>query len=125
MSNLSALVGAIIFAWMPQDENPNRPGPKFRPVLVIDADIESKRILVAYGTSQDVWRNNKGEITFTTHEVPGLTKDTKFCLAKAKWIDLSPEYLSKSLNSTKFTVLGMFPRRRSHELQVRLEEVTH
>lgn len=123
MSNLSALVGAILFAWMPQDENPHQPGPKFRPVLVINADPSAKRILVAYGTSQNVQRCGRGEITFGTDEVPGLTKDTKFCLAKAKWIPVSPEYLYQSPAAAKLAVLGSFPSNRSRELRARLEEV--
>lgn len=123
MCNLSALVGAILFAWLPEDESPHHPGPKFRPVLVINADSNAKRILVAYGTSQNVERNGKAEITFGTHEVPGLTKDTKFCLAKAKWIPVSPEYLYQGPSSAKMAVLGMFPRNRGHELRSRLEEV--
>lgn len=124
MSNLSALVGAILFAWLPEDENPHHPGPKFRPVLVINADPNAKRILVAYGTSQNVERNGKGEITFRTDEVPGLSKDTKFCLAKAKWIPVSPEFLYQSPAAAKLAVLGMFPRRRSHELMQRVDEVS-
>jgi len=123
MSNLSALVGAILFAWLPEDETPHQPGPKFRPVLVINADPKAKRLLVAYGTSQNVERNGKGEITFRTTEVPGLTKDTKFCMAKAKWIPVSPQYLYQSPSAARLAVLGMFPRNRAHALRARLEEV--
>lgn len=123
MSNLSALVGAVLFAWLPEDENPHRPGPKFRPVLVIDADPVSKRLRVAYGTSQRVGTNGKGEITFRQNEMEGLSKDTKFCLGKSKWIPLSAEYLSQTRSADKLTVLGLTPPLRRRELLQRMEEV--
>lgn len=123
MSNLSALVGAILFAWLPEDENPRRPGPKFRPVLVVDADPVSMRLCVAYGTSQRVNTKGKGEITFRQGEITGLGKDTKFCLGKSKWIPLSAEYLSKPGSTSNPTVLGLIPPNRRREMVMRLEEV--
>lgn len=60
MSNPSPLIAAIIFAWFPEDENPHEPGPKFRPVLVIDVNLENKLIRVAKGTSQNVERCGRG-----------------------------------------------------------------
>lgn len=123
MSNLSALVGAVLFAWLPEDEHPHQPGPKYRPVLVIDADPEGKRVCLAYGTSQRVDQNGKGEITFRKDEVNGLTKDTKFCLGKTKWVPVAPEYLSKTKTAGGLTVLGMTPRNRTDDLVDRLEEV--
>ncbi|MFC6674320.1 hypothetical protein [Marinobacterium aestuariivivens] len=125
MSNLSALVGAILFAWLPEDEHPHRPGPKFRPVLVVDADPSGKRLCLAYGTSQRVEQNGKGEITFRKDEIEGLSKDTKFCIGKTKWIPLSAEYLSRTKkNAGGLAVLGFIPQKRSRELQMRIEEVT-
>lgn len=124
MSNLSALLGAVIFAWLPEDENPHRPGPKFRPVLVINTDPVSKRLQVAYGTSQRVDANGKGEITFRQNEIEGLSKDTKFCLGKSMWIPLSAKYLSQTGSAGNLAVLGIIPNSRTKELRMRLEEVS-
>ncbi len=123
MSNLSALVGAVLFAWMPEDEHPHSPGPKFRPVLVIDADADSRRLKVAYGTSQRTGVNHKGEITFQQNEIPGLRKDTKFCLGQSKWIPLSAEFLSRSGQSSDLAILGIIPKSRSRALLLRIEEL--
>lgn len=125
MSNLSALRGVILFAWLPEDENPHRPGPKFRPVFVIDVDPEARRLLVAYGTSQRVEVNGLGEITFRKSEIEGLSRDTKFCLGKSKWIPLAKEYLSQSQSAEKLAVLGTIPSSRVRELWMRLSEIAH
>lgn len=122
MANLSALVGAILFAWFPEDENPHRPGPKFRPVLVIDADPSAKRVCLAYGTSQRVEQNGKGEITFRKEEIQGLKKDTKFCLGKAKWVPMTTEYLSQNQEDGGVVCIGFIPKKRARELLSRLEE---
>lgn len=124
MSNLSALRGAVLFAWLPEDENPHRPGPKFRPVFVMDVDPTARRLLVAYGTSQRVEANGLGEITFRQSEIEGLSKDTKFCLGKSKWIHLTKEYLSQSQSAEKLVVLGTIPNSRVREFRMRLNEIT-
>ncbi|WP_166256023.1 toxin of addiction system [Marinobacter salicampi] len=123
MSNLSALTGCILFAWLPEDENPHQPGPKFRPVLVVDADPEGKRLCLAYGTSQRVDQNGKGEITFRRNEIDGLAKDTKFCLGKTKWVPMTAEYFSKTTSSVGLAVIGFVPKKRTREILMRLEEV--
>lgn len=123
MSNLSALVGAIVFAWFPEDENPHQPGPKFRPVIVVDLDHDNKRIRVAYGTSQKVDRCGRGEISFAKGEINGLPKDTKFCLGKSKWIPLTKEYLADGKKSGGVTVLGRVPAKRARDVLHRLQEV--
>lgn len=123
MANLSALTGAILFAWLPEDENPHQPGPKFRPVLVVDTDPSGKRLCLAYGTSQRVEQNGKGEITFRKDEIQGLTKDTKFCMGKTKWVPLSAQYLSKTKTVGDLAVLGFVPQNRARELLMRIEEV--
>lgn len=122
MFNPSALVGAIMFAWMPEDENPSRPGPKYRPVLVVSADPATKRLLVAYGTSRRVERNGKGELTIRREEINGLSCDTKFCLRNSKWIPLADAYLLDN-KTKKPTVLGTIPRNRRDDLIDRLREV--
>lgn len=124
MSNLSALVGAILFAWFPEDENPHKPGPKFRPVLVVDVDPDQRRLCVAYGTSQHTDQNRIGEITFGQNEIEGLNRDTKFCLGKQKWIPMTNAYLSKTPSISKLAVLGFIPKRRTDDLILRIEEIS-
>ena len=118
MYNLSALAGAVILVRFPEDEHPNHPGPKRRPSLVAEIDHESRRLLVAYGTSQNVNRNGRGEITIRPCDIPGLNKDTKFCLAKARWIPITEEFLGKEI-----TVIGMIPRYLARDLLERYEEI--
>lgn len=125
MTNSSPLVGAVLFAWLPDDQRPGVPGAKFRPVLIVDADVANKRLVVAYGTSQRTDRCNRGEIVFRKEDVPGLAKDTKFCLWKTKVIPISPEYLSRDQSSGGLAVLGRVPAKLSSVLLARLQEVTN
>jgi hypothetical protein len=118
MANLSALVGAVIFAYWPEDERPHHPGPKFRPVLVVD--VSDQRALVAYGTSQRTDRNARGEITVSREDMPGLSKDTKFCLGKTQWIPLSTEYIEKD---GRTVVLGQIPKHLKADFMSRIEEM--
>lgn len=123
MSSTSALIGAVIFAWAPEDENPYVPGPKFRPVIVLDADPIQKRLLVAKGTSQRVKQCGRGEITFTTQDIKGLSTDTKFKLGNSQWIPIEKPYLSKDKNGSALSVLGIIPAHKRKSLLVALEEI--
>ena len=108
MKNLSALVGAIVFAWLPESERPHAPGPKYRPVLVIDTDIKNRRIRLAYGTSQKTEVNYAGEITMAKDDVPGLSKDTKFALKKSFWVPLDNAYFCHPKTGS-LTIIGYIP----------------
>lgn len=121
MKDLTALVGAIVFAWLPEVENPHHPGPKFRPTLVIDTDNVNKRIKLAYGTSQKTNVNYAGEITFSSHEVTGLTKDTKFCIGKSFWIPMDNAYFTDG--DKNISLLGFIPKNRAVDLLDRVNEV--
>ena len=125
MSKPSPLIGAIVFAWLPDDQRPHVPGPKFRPVLIVEADVENKRLLVAYGTSQKLDLCYPGEIVFQPEEIDGLSKATKFCLGKSKWIPISSEYLSKSRKNGGLAVLGRVPKHKSDHMLARATEVAH
>lgn len=114
MSNLSALVGAVISCWYPQHDSPGLPGPKFRPVLVVGFDPEAKALHVVYGTSQHTHRNGRGEITFTPAEINGLSKDTKFSLRNAAWLPLSAEYFACAKGT--YQILGSIPKARLGQL---------
>lgn len=114
MSNLSALVGAVVSCWYPQHDAPNKPGPKFRPVLVVGYDDKAKRLKVVYGTSQNTHRNGLGEITFSQKEINGLSKDTKFCLRNADWLPLHRDYFADARG--KQEILGSIPKARLSDL---------
>lgn len=121
MSNLSALVGAVVSCWFPQHDKPNYPGPKYRPALVAGCDAKAGKILVVYGTSQRTHLAGRGEITFSPSEIAGLQKDTKFCLRNAQWLPLQAEFFAD--NSGKISVLGRTPAARANELLERIEEL--
>lgn len=93
----------ILKAWLPDHSNPNMPGPKFRPVLVLDVNPETKQMLVVYGTSQQT--QYPGSCEFTVH-CEGLSKPTKFCFNYQRWIPATDEYLC--LNGKKH-VIGKLP----------------
>lgn len=121
MSNLSALVGAVVSCWFPQHDQPNLPGPKYRPALVAGCDAKAGKILVVYGTSQRTHLAGRGEISFSPSEIAGLSKDTKFCLRNAQWLPLKAEYFAD--NAGKINILGRIPSDRSREMKERIEEV--
>jgi len=120
MSNLSALVGAVISCWYPQHDKPSQPGPKFRPVLVVGFDSKAKRINVVYGSSQRTHQLGRGEITFTPDEINGLSKDTKFSLRNAAWLPLCSDFFACS--SGKYQILGTIPKARLGQLEDAIEE---
>lgn len=94
MSNLSAPIGAILRARFPQAEAILRPGPKVRPVLVLDTATRSDgrmEVLVAYGTSQHPERIGYGNFTVQAHQTVSLRYDTRFDLNKVFWLPLSSE----------------------------------
>lgn len=95
----------VLYAWLPDHLNPNLPGPKYRPVLVLDVNPKTKELLVAYGTSQNTQYPGRGE--FTVH-FDGLSKPTKFCLGYQRWIPATDEYLCKK-NGQK-NIIGYLPR---------------
>ena len=122
MSQPSALVGAIVFVWFPEDENLLEPGPKFRPALIINADDQKRQFLVAYGTSQHTNQQRAGEITVTPLELPKLSRTTKFAIGKARWLPITPEYFCEH-QSSGFSLVGFFPKKRMAELYQRAQEV--
>jgi hypothetical protein len=85
--------GDIVKIWMPEREDVFRPGPKFRPVLILAVDERDgcAEVQVVYGTSQRTDRRDSGEFVVFPSELP-LEKPTKFALAKTYWLPLTPEY---------------------------------
>lgn len=104
--NTSALLGAVIFSWFPEDEDPSSPGPKFRPTLIVEIDHKKRRLRLAKGTSQHTTHLGRGEFTVEKDNLDGLEKDTKFCLMNTKWVPLTTEFLSITKRSINFRVVG-------------------
>lgn len=121
-SNLSALVGGIVFTWWPDDQNPALPGPKFRPAYVMDIDFANNRALLAYGTSQRQESCRCGEIMIRRAEMKRLKSDTKFRLNKAKWLPLTPEYFSQSKTGSDVVYFGTPPAARADDLLIAASE---
>lgn len=109
MSNQSALIGAVVFAWCPLDENPKEPGPKYRPVLIMHKDGDE--VMIAYGTSQNLHLRYRGEVILTKDELPGLSKDTKFNLKKSFWVPLSKAFFARDPGNG-ISVIGRIPRQK-------------
>lgn len=121
-SPLSALVGGVLLVWWPEDENPNQPGPKFRPGYVLDLDIAAKKVLLAYGTTKRLEVQAAGELVVTHEEMPSLKQDTKFCLRRTKWVPLSPTFLSKSQVGVDVIYVGPVPKARADDLLNAMQE---
>lgn len=116
------LVGYVICAWFPEQANVLLPGSKFRPCLVVDIDPASNKILLAYGTSQQTERQDRGQITIRASEMSLLKKDTKFSLSTPLWVPMTHEYLSKNPKNPQVHVIGPVPRSIAGRLVRALEE---
>mgnify|MGYP004703423871 CR=1 FL=1 len=107
----------VLYAWLPDHNNPHQPGPKYRPVLVLDINPQNQQLLVVYGTSQNTQQMGKGE--FTVH-LEGLSKPTKFCFAYQRWIPANDLYLCKN---GKKHVVGSLPSDYYDRVIDALEEI--
>lgn len=111
--------GDIVFAWMPESEQTDQPGPKFRPVLILECSAGQNgqlQVLVAYGTSQHTNAHGLGE--FTVHPCPEapLNKPTKFSLLKRMRLPLEQRFFADqdgfphSSGAVPVKTLGSFMR---------------
>lgn len=105
MNTLKPFRLIVMYVWLPDHNNPNQPGPKYRPVLVLDVNSQTKELLVVYGTSQKAQYPLKGEFTV---DFPGLTKPTKFCFTYQRWIPATDSYLCKDGNKN---IIGYLPQK--------------
>lgn len=119
--NLKSLQGTIIMARYPEGSL-QRPG-KYRPCVVIDADLEGRRLKLAYGTSRKTHQEGRGEMTIPGGTIPGLENDGKFCLGQTEWIPFSAEFLLKHPNQKQIQVFTI-PRQWQRILYRRLEEIS-
>lgn len=87
-SRLAPLVGHIVLAWFPESESVSEPGPKARPVLVLEAD--DQHLLCAYGTS-NTHCCYRGEFRVSSDDYK-LTRETKFSLKKVMRLPFQPNF---------------------------------
>lgn len=118
MCNRSALIGAIVFVWLPNEGAPTQPGPKFRPVYILD--VADGRAKVAYGTSQRTREIFRGEFLISHSEFPQLAKDTKFSLRKHYWIPLNEAFFTRH---GKLVSLGRLTPELSQRVVTAAEEI--
>lgn len=118
MSNRSALIGAIVFVWLPEEGASSQPGPKFRPVYILD--VVDGRAKVAYGTSQRTREIFRGEFLIAHAEFPSLDKDTKFSLRRHYWIPLNEAFFTRN---GKLVSLGRLTPVLSQRVVTAAEEV--
>jgi len=118
------LVGYVICAWFPEQAHLMLPGSKFRPCLVVDVDPASNKILLAYGTSQQTERQDRGQFTIKQSELPSLRKDTKFSMNTPLWVPMTTEFLSRNPSELHVQVVGQVPRSVAARLVRALEEVS-
>lgn len=123
---ITNLVGSVIYAWFPDQASLVRPGLKFRPCLVVDVDLPSNTILLAYGSSQQTERWDRGQFTIKQSEMPALVKSTKFSLCSRLWLPMTAEYLSRNPECLlQVQVVGRVPRIVATRLLRALEEANN
>lgn len=107
MSNTTTTpYGLVMYCWFPDSDQPHCPGPKYRPVILLDIDSSTNHVKVAYGTSQCTEHFGLGEFVIKQDALEGLTMETKFCLTKAKWLPFTDAYFAKCGDKH---ILGMLP----------------
>lgn len=106
-----SLLGAIVYCWLPLTEAPYEPGPKFRPVLVVEHDMQSGRVRVAPGTTRKLDLLYRGEFLVDDAEGgEGLHCTTKFKLLGSLWLSLQPRFFLG--HGRKFRCAGSVPLSR-------------
>lgn len=115
--HLAPLVGAVVWCWMPHTDSVMEPGPKRRPVLVLDADRSG--LLVAYGTS-NLGACYRGEFILRPDDLPNLPKPTRFSVAKTLRLPATAAFFA---DRGHVSVIGRLPARALAKLADALREV--
>jgi len=97
--------GCLVHCFYPEHHNPNVPGSKRRPVMVLRYDQQTHRALVLYCTSQNVDVARLGELVVKQGDMDGLSKTTKVCLGHYRWVPVTSEYFSNEI-----AVIGRLPK---------------
>lgn len=108
-------VGSVIYAWMPESETPHQPGPKYRPVLIVDVDDNNGAVCIAPGTTQKLDSVLRGQILIKKlHDGQGLQQTTKFKIDNARWVPASSDFLMGHGQQYRFA--GAIPIYKVREL---------
>lgn len=104
--------GTIMWCKFPERPR-DAPGPKPRPVLVMEVSEEDCAVKVAYGTSQHLNQLYSGEFAIRKQQhlraflKAGLSVDTKFNLGHALVIPYNKEYFVSPSSVVQSPVLGI------------------
>lgn len=116
-----SLLGAIVYCWLPLTEAPHEPGPKFRPVLVVEHDQRLGIVRVAPGTTRNLDLLYRGEFLVDDAEAgEGLHCTTKFKLLGSLTLPLEPRFFMG--HGRKFRVAGSVPLSRQRLFYEALRE---
>lgn len=114
--------GAILCVWMPESEHVCVPGPKFRPVLLLDRARQEDgtlEVLVAYGTSQQTNCQGRADFVLRSAEAKFLHHDTKFRLEKRMWLPVTQAFFT---NNGHVQILGSVPPTALRRLLIAAKE---
>lgn len=97
----------IVWCRFPEDEMPNKPGPKPRPGLVrsvaLSKDHTRALVQVTYGTSKKSPQDHPLELHITNSkelDLSGLPQATCFVLDRTIWLPWSPDFFCKREDGT-------------------------
>lgn len=109
-------VGDVVWVRFPFDERENHPANVTHPCLILELD-DAGRMLVAYGTSQHTSDVLEHEVLVDHQSCGpealaemGLTKDTRFCLKRRKWVPMTGQFISKRIGHIPRRLLNRFMR---------------
>ena len=103
--------GDVVSCYYSEDETPNIPGLKARPVLILQMRRRETDgtwfALVAYGTSVNLEQLRPGELLLSSAESlssAGLHRPTKFVFKRHRWLEFNRQWFRANRNKT--CVLG-------------------
>ncbi len=121
--------GQIIGCWFPElQNNPNKPGSKFRPCVICGSEseigVDHPFLLVAYGTGQHTSDKPREDgkpqpFMFELNPVEDrvqLTEQTRFDMSTVVRLPYTPEWFGSGQNSNGFSkIYGTVPKARMEE----------
>lgn len=121
--------GRLIGCWFPYEDEPYKPGKKFRPCFVMAINNEfgnELKLCVAYGTGQKTVDKSKTVARSWEFELDAgeggnkLTEQTRFDCYKHVWLPYTTEWFC--WNSTTWSPYGGVPPNREAEVRLAAQE---
>lgn len=119
-------VGATVSCLFPEDERPNRPGPKRRPCIVLDSGTQGDRryLCVAYGTRIRADDATALELSINDPEglaQAGLHQPTRFMFTRIRQLPFNDRFFVPNRDGT--VVLGRIPERQRAAVEQIIREI--